>query len=175
MAMLRMPRVFLGQVENSPVLVLKGVVRYVSATALRKLIDDMLAHQTEDTVIIDLRELEAIDSTGLGLLAYVGRSTLRRGRRAVIVCSNLDILRCLRSVAFDTMFVVLDAWPGDTEPALQEMSLENDDPSASFLGRSMLAAHRELAELSVENRKSFADVISALEAELQEDRLSSMH
>lgn len=175
MAMLRMPRVFLGQLESTPVLALRGVVRYVSATALRKLIDDMLARQTDDTVIIDLRELESIDSTGLGLLAHVGRTTLRRGRRAVIVCGSQDILRCLRSVAFDTMFVVLDAWPGETEPALQEMRLEDDDASTSVLGRSMLAAHRELAELSEDNRKSFADVIAALEAELQEDRHSSMH
>lgn len=175
MATLRMPRAFLGQLESTPVLALKGVVRYVSATALRKLIDDMLARQTDDTVLIDLRELESIDSTGLGLLAHVGRATLRRGRRAVIVCSNQDLLRCLRSVAFDTMFVVLDAWPGETEPSLQEMRLEDDDASASGLGRSMLAAHRELATLSDENRRTFADVIAALEADLQEDRRSSMH
>jgi anti-anti-sigma factor len=167
--------VFLGQLETMPVLVLKGVVRYVSAIALRKLIDAMLAHETDDTVLIDLREVESIDSTGLGLLAHIGRATLRRGRRAVIVCSNQDLLRCLRSVSFDTMFVVLESWPGDTEPALQEVSLEDDDSSTSALGHSMLAAHRELAELSDDNRRSFADVIAALEADLQEDRRSSMH
>lgn len=175
MAMLHVPRVFLGRLEGTQVLAVKGVVRYVSAPALRKLIDDMLAHETDDTVIIDLRELESIDSTGLGLLAHVGRTTLRRGRRAVLVSTNPDLLRCLRSVAFDTMFVVLDAWPGDTEPAMQELTLDNDDASASFMGRSMLIAHRNLAELSEENRRSFADVIAALEAELQEDRHSSMH
>jgi anti-anti-sigma factor len=175
MAILHEPRVFLGRLEGTQVLVLKGVVRYVSAQSLRKLIDDMLAHEIDDTVIIDLRELESIDSTGLGLLAHVGRTTLRRGRRAVIVSTSPDILRCLRSVAFDTMFVVLDAWPGDTEPTLQELTLENEDASASFMGRSMLIAHRNLAELSAENRRSFADVIAALEAELQEDRHSSMH
>jgi anti-anti-sigma factor len=175
MAMLHVPKVFLGRLESTLVLVLKGVVRYVSAPALRKVLDDMLAQETNDTVIIDLRELESIDSTGLGLLAHVGRTTLRRGRRAVIVCTNPDILRCLRSVAFDTMFVVLDAWPGDSEPALREMTLTDDDATIGILGHSMLAAHRNLAELSDENRRSFAEVIAALEAELQEDRHSSMH
>ncbi len=175
MAILHTPRVFVGQVENTPVLALKGVVHYVNVAALRKVVDDLLARKVGDTVILDLRQLSSIDSTGLGLLAHVGRATLRGGRMAVIVCSSPDLLRCLHSVAFDTMFIVVDEWPEATEPVLQEMSLENDDPSTSFLGRSVLAAHRELAELSEQNRRSFADVIAALEAELQADRLSSMH
>ena len=175
MAILHTPKVFVGQVENTPVLALRGGVRYVNASALRKVIDDLLARKAGDTVILDLRQLSSIDSTGLGLLAHVGRTTLRRGRMAVIVCSSPDLLLCLRSVAFDTMFMVLDRWPEATEPVLQETSLENEDPSTDFLGRSVLAAHRDLAELSDQNRRSFADVITALEAELQANRHSSMH
>lgn len=175
MATLRSPRAFYGYIDQSPILALKGQVRYVNARALRGFIDDMLMRQNDGTIIIDLRELEAIDSTGLGLLAHVGRATLQRGRRAVIVCGVRDIMTCLRSVAFDTMFLIVDEWPFDAEANLAEVPLENHDPIPDIMGRVMLDAHRDLAELSEENRRSFADVISALEADLKIERSSDIH
>jgi anti-anti-sigma factor len=175
MATSRTPSVFYGHYESSPILALKGQVRYTSARALRGLIDDLLTNENDDTVIIDLRELEAIDSTGLGLLAHVGRATLRKGRRSVIVCAVHDIMTCLRSVAFDTMFLILEAWPFETEVAMEEIPLGGHDPMPDVMGRFMLEAHRDLAELSDENRRTFAGVISALEADLQDDRHPQVH
>src|SRR5512138_2364531 len=97
MATYRTPKAFYGHLEHSAILALKGQIRYVDARVLRSFIDDVLTREQDDSMIIDLRELEAIDSTGLGLLAHVGRATLERGRRSVIVCSVGDIVTCLRS------------------------------------------------------------------------------
>jgi anti-anti-sigma factor len=167
MATMQSPKAFLGHLEQSLVLVLKGQVRYMTARALRTFLDDLMAHEGNDAVIIDLRELEAIDSTGMGLLARLGRTTLEHGRRSVIVCSVRDVMTCLRSAAFDTLFIIEEQWPFEQEATLDEVPLESKDPLPDAMGRVMLEAHRDLAALSEANRQAFTGVIVALESELE--------
>lgn len=167
MATMHTPRAFFGHIEHSMVLALSGQVRYMTVRALRGFVDDLLARNGNDTIILDLRELESIDSTGMGLLARLGRTTLERGRRAVIVCGVRDVMTCLRSAAFDRLFIIVDKWPFDSETVLAEVPLENKDPQPELMGRLILEAHRDLASLSDENQRAFSSVISALEAEIE--------
>ncbi len=166
MATVRAPRAYCGRYDQSPILVLKGQIRYVTARTLRSLIDDLLVRKPGDTLIIDLRELESIDSTGMGLLAHLGRTTLEHGRRAVIVCGVKDVMTCLLSAAFDTLFVIFDHWPFAEEASVSELPLDDGDLMPDIIGRLMLDAHRDLASLSEENRQAFSGVISALESDL---------
>ncbi len=166
MATVPAPRAYCGRFDQSPILVLKGQFRYVTARTLRLFIDDLLARQPGDTLIIDLRELESIDSTGMGLLAHLGRTTLQHGRRAVIVCGVKDVMTCLRSAAFDTLFVIVERWPFPEEASVSEVPLDDGDLLPDIMGRLMLDAHRDLASLSEANRQAFAGVISALESDL---------
>jgi anti-anti-sigma factor len=171
MATMHAPKAFYGHLEQSLVLALKGQVRYMTARALRTFLDDLMVregHDGNDAMIIDLRELEAIDSTGMGLLARLGRTTLEHGRRSVIVCSVRDVMTCLRSAAFDTLFIIVDQWPFEQEAKLAEVPLEGKDQQPDVMGRVILEAHRDLASLSEENRQAFAGVISALEADLDQ-------
>lgn len=168
MATLDKPRVFYGLLDDLPILALKGQVRYMNAHGIRGFFDELLVHESDGPLVIDLRELEAIDSTGLGLLAHVGRTTLVRGHRTVLVCSTPDIMTCLRSVAFDTMFRILEEWPFPTEADMEEVHLNEHNPVPDLLGRFILEAHRDLAGISEENRRSMAGVISALEADLDD-------
>jgi anti-anti-sigma factor len=168
-------RAYYGHLDQSPVLALKGQLRYMEARVLRTFIDDLLLRDQDGAVVIDLRELEAIDSTGLGLLAHVGRVTLARGRRSVIVCPIRDIVTCLRSVAFDGMFSILDAWPFMAEANLAEVPLEQRELPADVLARVMLEAHRDLAQVSPKNQRAFSGVISALEADLERPPRSNCH
>ena len=166
MATVRASRAYCGTFDRAPILVLKGQVRYATVRALRSFIDDLLVQEPGDTIIIDLRELESIDSTGMGLLAHLGRATLEHGRRAVIVCGVKDVLTCLRSASFDTLFVILERWPFEDEASVSEVPLDTEDLLPDLMGRLMLDAHRDLAALSEENRQAFAGVISALESDL---------
>jgi anti-anti-sigma factor len=168
MATMQTPRAFFGRLHELPIVVLKGSVRYVMARALRSFIDD-LVNQHNDTIVIDLRELEAIDSTGMGLLARLGRSTLQHGRRSVIVCDAPDVTTCLRSVAFDRLFVMLREWPFPEEPEVAEVAVQCGELGAEGLGRVMLEAHRELASLSETNRDVFGAVVSTLQGALEPD------
>lgn len=167
MATMQAPRAFFGHIEHSMVLALTGQVRYMTVRALRGFVDDLLANNSNDTIILDLRELESIDSTGMGLLARLGRTTLERGRRSVIVCAVRDVMTCLRSAAFDKLFIIVEKWPFDSETVLAELPLENKDPQPEVMGRLILEAHRDLASLSDENERAFSSVISALEDEIE--------
>jgi anti-anti-sigma factor len=153
-----------------PVLRLAGQIRFVTVGGLRRFVDEVVAREDADGVTIDLRDVAVIDSTGLGLLARIGSASLRRcARRAVIVCPDNDVAICLRSAAFDELFVMLDEYPYEDDAPLAEVSLEPRESGAAepHLGRVILDAHRDLACISERNREVYRDVIAALEAELR--------
>jgi anti-anti-sigma factor len=162
-------RAFFGQVDSTTVLKLTGQIRYIAARELKSFIDQALARPDLDTFILDLREVELIDSTGMGMLARLGRFTLERhGRRAVLVCPVKDVVTSLRSACFDTLFLMEDHWPLEQEPQLEEVplgeSLGAADRSAGYL---ILDAHRDLAAMSDINARVFGGVVAALEQDLR--------
>lgn len=165
MAVLEPFKVRYGRNADTIVLALEGRVHYAFAAPLRALFDELGERLDHETLLIDLRALEAIDSTGMGLLARLGRSALEHGRRGAMVCPNEDVAICLRSAAFDELFVFLEEWPLSESIPLGEVPVGATDWAPEQLGHVMLEAHRDLAVMSERNRRSFADVISALEAE----------
>ena len=167
MVTMQAPRAFYGYLDRSLVLCLKGQIRYVMARALRSYLDELTARSDHDTIIFDLREIEAIDSTAMGMLARVGKKTLKHGRRSLIVCPLPDVATCLRSAAFDTLFIMEETWPFENEPQLSEVPLERSDLPPEVLGRLMLEAHRELAAMSDANQREFASVIHAMGSEVE--------
>jgi len=168
--MMTAPRAFYGHLDEALVLVLKGQVRYMTARALRSFFDGLLPQEGNDAIVIDLRELDFIDSTGMGLLARIGRTTLEHGRRSVIVCSDQDVLTCLRSASFDRLFIIVEQWPFEQEARVAEVPLESRDPVPDVMGRIMLEAHRDLAAMSDQNRLAYSEVVATLEAELNRRR-----
>jgi len=162
------PRAFLGHADHTLVLSLKGPVRYLTARALKDFLERSGAATFQDLTILDLRELELIDSTGMGLLARLGRESLERGRRSVIVCSNPDVLTCLCSAAFDTLFLMLEEWPLESPAELVEIPIGDSELVPDVLGHIMLDAHRDLASLSEQNQQSFGPVVAALENQLRD-------
>jgi anti-anti-sigma factor len=170
------PHAYYGHVDGTLVLRLSGPIRFVTCQALRGFVDSLRGGDGED-VLIDLRDVQTIDSTGMGLLARIGRSSLEsRGRRAAIACPGNDIATTLRSAAFDTLFTMLDAYPFDDHDAtFAEMPLGAGEPDAGSdaqisLGRVILDAHRDLASMSEHNVEVYRDVIAALETELRTTR-----
>jgi anti-anti-sigma factor len=163
------------------VLRLVGPIRFTSARALRRFVDDVVAHDGDGDfgVALDLRGVEMIDSTGLGLLARVGRFSLEQaGRRAVIVCPDNDVATCLRSAAFDQLFLMLDEYPYRHDGPFTEIALEPSDCGAGAepeIGRILLDAHRDLACISERNLEVYRDVIAALEADLGSKAPPSTH
>ena len=85
--------------ESSPagwtVLIVRGDLDNVSAPRLReRLVDECLAGRTR--LILDLRQVQFIDSTGLGVVVGGLRRCLDRGGSLRVVAENLAVLRLLR-------------------------------------------------------------------------------
>lgn len=170
MAQQLLARASWGTCEGAFVLRLTGPIRYPVAPALRAFLDEALTRTREHTVLLDLRGVESLDSTCLGLLARVGRSSLEAlHRHAIIVCPDNDVATTLRSAAFDTLFAMTSVFPFDATPVLtEEVPLQPPAPGeGDELGPVVLEAHRALGSLSEENRRTYRDVIATLEAELR--------
>ena len=162
-------RAFHGLRDHVSVLKLEGQLRYPHAHALRRLADDLLAEEQIETVLLDLRGVELIDSTVLGVLARMGRANLeRRGRRAIVVCAPGEVATCLLSSALDTLFAMVDDYTFEPSVSLVEVPIEPPKGVLEAkLGQLMLEAHRDLSAVNPRNSQAFQDVISALESELR--------
>ncbi len=138
-----------------------GVIRYTGARELKAFLDRVVLPEMGDTMVIDLRDVSSIDSTGLGLLASIGRHSLSHfSRRAVILCPDGPVTQCLKAMQFDKLFTLTGALepPGDL-PLADVSGAPPQEPLVSV----MLDAHKELSQLDEVNRSRFSDVVDVLE------------
>ena len=139
-------------------LCLEGVVRYTEARKIRAFLDDVVIPQVSDTTVIDLRDVVSVDSTGLGLLAHLGRSCLERfSRRAVILCPEGQVAQTLRAMQFDKLFTMTPKLEPPDELELEPVTLDRTPPQG--LAAVMLGAHRELCDVDERNRARFSRII----------------
>jgi anti-anti-sigma factor len=115
------------------------------------------------SVVIDLRETDAIDSTSLGLLAKVSlRCQEALDNVPTIVSTSPDITRILLSMGFDNVFVIVSEFE---EPLYQLGELPAQLVSEDVLRAQVLEAHRVLMSLNQRNAEAFQDLVEALELE----------
>jgi hypothetical protein len=115
--------------------------------------------------MVDLTGLEVLDSTGMGLLAHIGRATLERsGDRAVLAAVPPNVAPCLKSARFEVLFEIVDELPM-MPPALYELVLEPTVTADAMY--VMREAHAALVELGPPNRDTFEEVLRTLDAELK--------
>jgi anti-anti-sigma factor len=80
--------------DRAAVIVVSGELDLASAPALEEELN-RAATNGADLLIVDLRELEFIDSTGLGLLIKANRQAEAAGRRFAIVRGQSQVQRLL--------------------------------------------------------------------------------
>lgn len=137
-------------------------IRYTECRELKAFLDQVVLPQMGDTMVIDLRGVPSIDSTGLGLLASIGRHSLTHfSRRAVILCPEGQVAQCLRAMQFDKLFTLTS-----TLDPPEELPLTPVKPPlahAEGMASVMLGAHRELSDVDERNKSRFSDVVEVLE------------
>lgn len=137
-------------------------IKYTECRELKAFLDTVVIPEMGDTMVIDLRGVPSIDSTGLGLLASIGRQSLARfSRRAVILCPQGQVSQCLRAMQFDKLFTLTSS----LEPP-EELPLTKINPplkAGEGLASVMLNAHKELSDVDERNRSRFSDVVEVLE------------
>lgn len=143
----------------------EGNIRYTQAHPLDAFFERVFAFAEPHSVIADLRDTGAIDSTGIGLLAKLARIARERSApRPLLFCGNAEVQEILESVCMDHVFTIVDA--DLSVGSLAE--LPPTAPSEADLAGTISGAHRLLCELSEENRARFEGVVEAF-ARLERD------
>ena len=139
-----------------------GAVRYTECRTLKAFLDRVVLPEMGETMVIDLSDVASIDSTGLGLLASIGRYSLAHfSRRAVILCPEGAVSQTLRAMQFDKLFTLTSSLDVPEELPFVEVGALSPQEN---LARVMLDAHRELIDVDERNRTRFNDVVEQLES-----------
>lgn len=138
-----------------------GNIRYTLTPSIDSYLERIFNESKPAGFVIDLTETDSIDSTNLGLLARLAkRMQTLDTRRITIVSNRIDINSVLNSMALDEIFDIVEDTCLETDVA-QEVPQQNIDRET--LTRTLIKTHRALMDLNEHNRKTFRDVVTALE------------
>lgn len=147
--------------NGSFILKCAGDVRLTYCAALNDCIEEKLSGGRFQSVIIDLTEVESIDSTTLGLLAKL--SILSRenfGMLPTLASTKPDVSQQLDAMGMGRVFNIVHT-PAPCPECLTD--LPEQPQSEDVVRERVLEAHRILMELNDSNRKEFRDLVSILE------------
>lgn len=152
-------RVLVAEQDGCCVLKLTGDVRLTACPAIDQFVVQMLSCGNIKQVIVDLTEVEGMDSTTLGMLAKLALSVAReRDLRPMIVSDDASILKLIESMGFEQIFDIhrhLTCPVADSEvvaPGMDEKCAQGH----------VLQAHQVLMSLNERNRDTFKDLVEFL-------------
>ncbi len=137
-----------------------GDLRYNLSPGFDNMVKKELCNNAILQFILDLRETEYLDSTNLGILGMIAAGAQAAHHKKPIICGpNKDILTILRSMGFDSLFKMEEAWNhGDiTYQDVAEIEVNKKESRVMIL-----ETHQALAEMNSYNKEKFAPVIDAI-------------
>lgn len=141
-----------------------GDVRLTLSLSFDEFIDKMFTADDFSSVIFDLSETEAIDSTTLGLMAKI--SLLGRAldhMNPIVISTNPSITRLLDSMGFSEILqIVASADIGHEQYEI--LHADESSINEADLKEKVLEAHRTLIELNSNNKEAFIELIQTLES-----------
>lgn len=156
-------RIFYAEQDGNYYLRLVGDVRVTLCGTLNSYIERLFCCDQIRSVVVDLRQSQAVDSTTLGLLAKLALYAQKKfAIKPLLILDNVTLKRLVESMGLDEIFVVGKVFP-DQIKELRELhftSVNTDEARAQ-----VIAAHRTLMELNSKNMLVFSDLIKCLEAE----------
>lgn len=158
---MQLGKILIAQQSGAFVIKLTGDVRLTFCSALDDFFERMFATPNFASVIIDLCEAENIDSTTLGQLAKLAITAKRLHRfTPVVLSTNPNITRILRSMGFDRVFNIREQRP-ESEASLAELPVVAS--SEGEVHATVLDAHRVLMGMNEKNSAQFKELVCALE------------
>lgn len=143
------------------VIKLKGDVRLTFCISFDQFIDSMLADPALISVLFDLSEAEAVDSTTLGLMAKISLlGQEKRNITPVILATNPGIKRILTSMGFTDIFTIVDHLDVDLSAS---RSLCCNDHDERLVKERVIEAHKILMGLNQQNAETFRNLVHMLE------------
>ena len=138
-----------------------GDVRLTLCISFDQFIDAMLAAENFSSVLFDLSEAEAVDSTTLGLMAKISLlAQEQRNITPVILATNASIKRILDTMGFADIFSIVDQLDVAIAPEKSLTAIECDEQQVK---EKVLEAHKILMGLNAQNHDTFKDLVNMLE------------
>lgn len=158
---MRPGQILVADHEGVYIIKMTGDVRLTLCISFDQFIDSMLAAPNFSSVLFDLSEAEAVDSTTLGLMAKISLlSQEKRNITPVILATNPSIKRILDTMGFADIFNIVSKLELDIEPENCLKAIECDEHEVK---EKVLEAHRILMGLNEKNHETFKNLVTMLE------------
>jgi anti-anti-sigma factor len=143
---------------------LVGDVRLTLSGSLNRYMDVLFGNNNVKSVVVDMLDAKAIDSTTLGLIAKLGLHCREYYQMNVkLFCQNPSIIRTLECMSFDEIIDIFQQSPNEFDAELR--CLDAVTSEVDEVRQQVLEAHKLLAKLNPKNKAEFTDLINALEAD----------
>lgn len=156
-------RIFYAEREGNYYLRFVGDVRVTLCAALNTYIELLFSASRIRSVVVDLRQASAVDSTTLGLLAklafYVNREA---GISPLLIVTDASMVRLVESMGLDEIFAIDGELPVTPEKVKEMPLIPLDDEEAR---ERVIEAHRILMSMNNRNMAAFSDLVKRLEDE----------
>lgn len=143
---------------------MQGDVRLTLSLTFDKFINEMFRSEGFCSVIFDLSEAEAIDSTTLGLMAKISlQGRALKHMDPIVISTNSSITRLLDSMGFSEILQIVES----ADIAHEEFRPLHADDSVldeHSVKEKVLEAHKALVDLSANNQETFRELIQTLES-----------
>jgi anti-anti-sigma factor len=143
------------------VIKLLGDVRLNFCVTFDQYIENMLADPQLISIVFDMSDAEAVDSTTLGLMAKI--SLLGQDKRQitpVILATNSSIQRILTSMGFNDIFTIVDHLDSRLIP---KQALCCGQQNETLVKERVIEAHKILMSLNQQNADTFKNLVKMLE------------
>jgi len=143
---------------------LVGDVRLTLSGSLNRYMDVLFGNNNVQSMVVDMLDAKAVDSTTLGLIAKLGLHCREQYQMNVkLFCQNPSIIRTLECMSFDEIIDIFQQSPEGFDAELR--SLDAVTSEVDEVRQHVLEAHKLLIKLNPKNGAEFTDLINALEAD----------
>jgi anti-anti-sigma factor len=143
---------------------LVGDVRLTLSGSLNRYMDVLFGNNNVKSVVVDMLDAKAVDSTTLGLIAKLGLHCREYYQMNVkLFCQNPSIIRTLECMSFDEIIDIFQQSPNEFDAELR--CLDAVTSEVDEVRQQVLEAHKLLIKLNPKNKAEFTDLINALEAD----------
>lgn len=154
-------RIQVGEQSDVQIIRLVGEVRLTLCPAFERFIADVLEGSDYNNVLIDLSDVEMIDSSALGQLAKIAMASQRhRSIKPTLYSPDPSITRLLESMGFDEVFHIIQDVCHNTTRFSEWVA---DTMSEEEARDRVIEAHKVLMSLNETNYQTFCNLVESLE------------
>jgi len=156
-----------SMVNDTCVIKMNGNVGFKISPAFDRFLDKLIKDSNVDKFVVDLTDATHIDSTNLGLLVKLYKTSRVKANTPTLISTQDHIKNLLLSIGLDQLFTIIDT-NDHAQPDLQ--NIPDMEDAGEKVAKVMLKAHRELAQMSATNKELFQDVVKYLEGNIRHEK-----